>query len=102
MKLSAFSHSPKSDHQCPINNVQCRHDYSSDHLNSMSESQDFNNLPSIMIKTASTVWSGIESLADIVADLVGVTSPLYEIYLDDAMAYQESLELQPMLVIFIL
>jgi hypothetical protein len=54
-----------------------------------------------LIRGASTVWSGIESLAEFVADLLGVTSPMYEIYLEDALEYQKSLEqLEPILVFF--
>ncbi len=54
-----------------------------------------------LIRGASVLWSGIESVADFVADLFGVTVPLYEIYLDDALEYQKNLEKEPMIVFFI-
>jgi len=55
-----------------------------------------------LIIGASAVWSGIESVSEFVADLLGVTAPMYEIYLEDALEYQKSLEqLEPILVYLI-
>lgn len=69
----------------------------SDHQS--SSATNTNSLTDPLIRGASNLWSRIESFADFVADLVGVTAPLYEIYLDDAIEYQKSLEqLQPILV----
>ena len=69
-----------------------------DYTTADNTTTDNTNQPSIL---ASTLWSGIQSLADLVADLVGVTAPLYEIYLDDALEYKSSMEqLEPILVCY--
>ncbi len=40
-------------------------------------------------KIALKVWKSVESCADFVADIFGVTAPKYELYLDDAEEYQK-------------
>ncbi len=43
------------------------------------------------------VWKSVESCADFVADLFGVTAPKYELYLDDAEEYQKQVCILAML-----
>ena len=44
---------------------------------------------STITRIGSEIWDSIQTFSDFVAHLFGVTAPMYELYLEDAEAYQK-------------
>lgn len=46
-----------------------------------------------LITIGGKLWAGIESVSVGVSDFLGVTSPRYEMYIDDSIEYQKNVRL---------
>ncbi len=46
-------------------------------------------MTSILVRIGSGLWDSLQNCSEFVAHFLGVTAPMYELYLEDAEAYQQ-------------